>query len=73
MVYLTFENHDTEESLQLGPFDWVEVDKGVINAESGAGDIRHEQIAVQNMVDGMWETEQDTDAIRRWHYFSVGN
>lgn len=64
-VSVTFESRERDESLKLGPFDWVEVDGSSIHAESGGGDIRHDQIAIKH--DEGWITDDG----RKWSYFVV--
>jgi len=69
-VMLRFENRETDEHKILGPFDWIEIDGDKIIAESNDGNIRHEDIAIQQLDKGWW-TDIDTDKAYSWPYFVI--
>ena len=77
MVKITFTRYkydpynmrDIEETVTYGPFDWVEVEVPVINAEANGGEERWEQLAVLHTPVGNyhWRTADN----KHWRDFVV--
>ena len=61
---------DLDESLELGPFDWIEIETNVMCAAADEGAVRHDPLAVLHTEEGNWHwTIEDREGI--WHYFVI--
>jgi len=76
-TYIRFERHsyedgyrELEEQLVLGPFDWVEVEGGTMNAEAEDGNVRHDPLAILEPEPHNWHWQIEGRE-GKWQYFVV--